>query len=317
MRKYNQLSADERDKIAVLKANGFNLSDIGQILGRNRSTISRELRRNKSDKYACYTPHLAQARCQHRKQEANTHPRLKNNQIREYVQQKLKEDYSPEQIAGRITMEHPGLSISHEAIYQYIYSDKPELKQCLARHYRVRKKRGKKRSGSAQTIPNRVDISQRPAEVQQRLIIGHWESDSVTSRKSKVALAVSAERKSRLTKIVKIHRRTSEHFSNAVIDSLKDVPENQRLTITYDNGKENAEHQKINDALNVQSYFCQPYRSWEKGTVENTVGLIRRYFPKKTDFAKVTEQQIREVELKLNSRPRKCLGFKTPLEVFS
>ena len=317
MRKYNQISSDERDKIAVLKANGFNLSDIARLLGRNRSTISREIRRNASIKYKCYTPHHAQARSQERKQRANTHERLKNDAIRAYVEEKLKEDFSPEQIAGRISMDCPGLNVSHEAIYQYIYSDKPELKQYLARHYRVRKKRGKKNTGSAQTIPNRVEIRQRPADVEKRLVIGHWESDSVVSRQSKAALAVSVERKSRLTKIVKIQRRTSEKFSQAVINSLSNIAENRRLTITYDNGKENAEHEKVNEVLNVQSYFCQPYHSWEKGTVENTIGLIRRYFPKKTDFAKVTDQQIRDVEHRLNSRPRKCLGFKTPDEVFS
>jgi len=317
MRKYNQLSADERDKIAVLKANGFNLSDIARLLGRNRSTISRELRRNSSESYQCYTPHHAHARSQARKQKANTHERLKNERIRAYVEEKLKDDFSPEQIAGRIKIEHPALSVSHEAIYQYVYSDKPEFRQYLARHYRVRKKRGKKATGSARTISNRVDITQRPKDVETRLIIGHWESDSVISRQSKAALAVSVERKSRLTKIVKIQRRTSEKFSKAVIDSLTQVKQNQRLSITYDNGKENAEHEQINKSLKVQSYFCQPYHSWEKGTVENTIGLIRRYFPKKTDFAKVTNQQIRVVEQKLNSRPRKCLGFKTPIEVFS
>lgn len=317
MQKYTQISADERDKIAVLKANGFNLSDIAQLLGRNRSTISRELKRNSSAKYDCYKPHQAQYRSQERKRIANTHRRLKNEQIREYVEQKLQEDYSPEQIAGRLEEDHPSLSISHEAIYQYIYEDKPALKKHLARHYRIRKKRGKKNTGSVKTIPNRVDISQRPDEVEKRLIIGHWESDTVTSRQSKAALAVSVERKSRLTKIVKIQRRTAKSFSKAVIDSLKDVKPSQRLTITYDNGKENAEHEKINQELNTQSYFCQPYHSWEKGTVENTIGLIRRYFPKKTDFAKISNNQIREVEHKLNNRPRKCLGFKTPAEVFS
>lgn len=200
---------------------------------------------------------------------------------------------------------------------KYIYSDKLELKKYLARHYRVRKKRGKKNTGSIQTIPNRVGIGQRPADVEKRLAIGHWESDIVVSRQSKATLAVSVERKSRLTKIRKTQRRTSEKFSHAVIDSLSDVPENRRLTITYDNGKENAEHEKVNEVLNVQFCFCQPYHSREKGTVENTIGLIRRYFPKKTDFAKVTDQQISDVEHRLNSRPRKCLGFKTPAEVIS
>ena len=317
MRKYNQLTVYDRDKIAVLRANGFNLSDIARLLGRNRSTISREIKRNSSSQYECYTPHRAQERSEHRKRLANTHQRLKNDQIRTYVETCLKDDHSPEQIAGSMRIKHPALRISHEAIYQYIYSDKPDLKQYLARHYRVRKKRKAKNAGTVKAIPNRVDISQRPKDIERRLVIGHWESDTVVSRQSKVALAVSVERKSRLTKIVKIQRRSSEKFSKAVIDSLGKVPKHQRLTITYDNGKENVDHEKINQALNVQSYFCLPYHSWEKGTVENTIGLIRRYFPKKTDFAKITENQIREVERKLNSRPRKCLGFRTPAEVFS
>jgi len=317
MQKYNQISAEERDKIAVLKANGFNQSEIAQLIGRNRSTISRELKRNSSKKYGCYTSMHAHRRSSERKQQANRHQRLKSDEIRLYVEQKLKEELSPEQIAGRIKKDCLGFQISHEAIYQYIYIDKPELKSCLVRRYRIRKKRGKKNTGSTQTIPERVDISERPKEIESRLIIGHWESDTVVSRQSKVALAVSVERKSRLTKIVKIQRRTAEYYSQAVIDSLRSIPQNQRLTITYDNGKENADHLRINEALNVQSYFCRPYHSWEKGTVENTIGLIRRYFPKKTDFDKVTDQQIREVEHKLNSRPRKCLDFRTPAEVFS
>ena len=317
MKKYEQITSDERDKIAIFKANGFSQNEIAKMLGRHRSTISRELRRNSSTQYHCYKSIHAHRRSCERKRQANSHSRLRNDKIRSYVEMKLKDDYSPEQIAGRIRVDHPGLKISHEAIYQYIYSDKPELSHCLARHYRIRKKRGKKNTGSVRTIPERIDITQRPKEIDSRSVIGHWESDTVVSRQSKVALAVTVERKSRLTKIIKIQRRTSQYYSQAVIDSLISIDPKQRLTITYDNGKENAEHLRINQALKVQSYFCQPYHSWEKGTVENTIGLIRRYFPKKTDFDKVTDEQIREVEHKLNSRPRKCLGFRTPAEVFS
>lgn len=316
-KQYKHLNADERDKIAVYKAHGFNFSDIARMLGRNRGTITREIQRNGGQQRDVYTSLRAQKKSEERKSQANTHQRLKNPLMREYVREKLKEKWTPEIIAGRFKKEHPGQSISHEAIYQYIYMEAPELKKHLPRSHRIRKKRGCQRSSSVNRIPSRISIDKRPEKANERQEFGHWEADTAVSRQSKKSLAILLERVSRLTKLTKIERNGAEEFSSAVIQKLRPVDERKRKTITYDNGKENMNHQRINEELNMNSYFCNPYHSWEKGSVENTVGLVRRYLPKKTDFAKVSDTQIAYIEHQLNSRPRKCLQFKTPYEVFS
>jgi IS30 family transposase len=316
-KQYNQITADERDKIAVFLAAGFNYSNIARMLGRNRSSIMREIQRNSSKQYDVYTSMHADKRSVLRKSHANRHDRLKNDVIREYVHEKLKEQWTPELIAGRLEQDHPGFSISHEAIYQYIYQDAPEFKKYLPRSHRVRRKRKVAKANSVNRIPARIGIDQRPQEANERSQFGHWEADAVVSRQSLASVAVLAERVSRLTKLEKIKRNNAEYFSNAIINQLINVTSARRKTITYDNGKENMNHQNINESLGTQSFFCNPYHSWEKGSVEQIVGLVRRYLPKKTDFAKVSVDQITYIEHQLNSRPRKCLGFKTPYEVFS
>jgi len=311
---YNQLTADERDKIAIFMASGLNLNNIARMLGRNRSTISREIRRNGAAKYKSYTPDAAEARSKLRKSAANTHPRLKNVFIREYVHQKIKDGWTPEIISGTLKKEHPENSISHESIYQYIYADALELKNYLPRHYRVRRKRKAKKTGSVENIPGRVGIDLRPAIINDRAEFGHWESDSMVSRQSHTAVVVQVERVSRYVKIKKVIANKAAPVSSAIIQNLTDIDTSCRKSITYDNGKENVKHQDVNQALGILSYFCNAYRSWEKGSVEQVIGLIRRYLPKKTDLAKVPESQIKYIENQLNSRPRKCLNFSTPYD---
>jgi len=312
---YNQITADERDKIALLIAGGCTLSTIARMLGRNRSTISREIKRNGAPKYKSYTPHAAEARSKNRKSAANTHPRLKNSFIRDYVHQKIEDGWSPEIISGTLKKEHPENAISHESIYQYIYTEAHELKKHLPRHYRVRRKRKAKKTGSVENIPDRVGIDLRPEKINDRSEFGHWESDSMVSRQSHAALAVQLERLSRYVKIKKVIANKAEPVSRAIIQNLMYIDASFRKSITYDNGKENVKHQDVNQALGISSYFCNAYRSWEKGSVEQVIGLIRRYLPKKTDLAKVTEAQIQYIENQLNSRPRKCLNFATPYDV--
>jgi len=312
---YRQLTAEERDEIAIFMARGFNLSNIARMLGRDRSTISREIRRNGAAKYKSYTPHAAEARSKLRKSAANTHPRLKNLFIREYVHQKIKDGWTPEIIAGTLKKEHPENSISHEAIYQYIYADALDLKKHLPRHYRVRRKRKAKKTGSVENIPGRVGIDLRPEIINDRSEFGHWESDSMISRQSHTAVVVQVERASRYVKIKKVIANKAAPVSSAIIQNLTEIDTSCRKSITYDNGKENVKHQDVNQALGIASYFCNAYRSWEKGSVEQIIGLIRRYLPKKTDLAKVTESQIKYIENQLNSRPRKCLNFSTPYDV--
>jgi IS30 family transposase len=317
---YNQLSGEERDKIAILCALGISQEAIAKVIGRHKSTISRELKRNRAPTYNVYLPHKAHERANRRKQEAGKRGRLKNPIIRAYVMTKLKLGWSPEQISGRLPADHPELTISPEAIYQYIY-DKENRKQCdltiyLARANKKRKRHGHSNKHQKSHIPQRVTIDKRPQYIEKRIQPGHWEADTVISRQSKKTLAVILERSSRLLHIERLSSKTSDKLSKALKRRLSHHPKHMRRTITYDNGSENVEHQKINYTLGTKSYFCNPYHSWEKGSVENAVGLIRRFLPKKTDFATVSHQQIKGIETLLNNRPRKCLDYKTPLEVF-
>lgn len=315
-KQYKQITIDERDLIAIHRANGFSMNDIAKMLGRNKSTISRELTRNSAKQSKTYLPHQAQKRAQIRKKQAAMKEELKCHKIRNFVKNKLKDGWSPEIIAGTLASGSQKFKISHESIYLYIYKKRPDLVQYLARAHRKRFKRVPKSNKKINRIPNRISIDQRPEEINNRTEFGHWESDAIVSKQSKVALSVSIERISKLVKIKKIKQNKASMFSKAVIRRMKGLPACARRSITYDNGLENVLHEHINDQLNTDSYFCNPYHSWEKGSVENVNGLIRRFLPKKTDFAKITHKRIKEIESLLNNRPRKCLGFKTPNQVF-
>lgn len=327
-KQYEQLKSDERDLIAVHHANGFNISDIplraqvARMLNRNKSTISRELTRNRSKSSKVYLSSHAHKRAKKRKKQAAMKEELKCHKIRNFVKNKLKLGWSPEIIAGTLASCPQNLRISHESIYLYIYKKRPDLVQYLARFHKKRFKRVPKSNKKNNRITNRISIDQRPKEINDRSQFGHWESDTIVSRQSKVVLAVSIERISKLVKIKKIRQNKSDMFSKSIIGRMKGLPSYARRSITYDNGLENAQHEFINDQLNTDSYFCNPYRSWEKGSVENVNGLIRRFLPKKTDFAKITHtltstsKRIKEIEFLLNNRPRKCLKFKTPEEAF-
>ena len=315
-KQYKQLTSDERDLIAVHHANGFTISDIAKMLSRNKSTISRELTRNSSNHSKIYLSQQAQKKAKNRKKLAAMKKELKCHKIRNFVSNKLKEGWSPEIIAGTLASDPSNLRISHESIYLYIYKKRPDLIPYLARFHKKRFTRIPKSNKKNNRIPNRIFIDQRPQEINDRSEFGHWESDTVVSRQSKVALAVSLERISKLVKIKKIKQNKAEMFSKAIVRRMKTLPSCSRRSITYDNGSENTLHEFINDQLNTDSYFCNPYHSWEKGSVENVIGLIRRFLPKKTDFAKITHKRIKEIEFLLNNRPRKCLKFKTPIEVF-
>ena len=316
-KKYCHISQQERDMIAVYKAQRLNQTQMAEKIGRHRSTISRELKRNAPPVYkGYYLSHKAQERYEKRMSRSHTHQRLKNQRIRDYVEEKIKKLWSPELIAGRLKKELSGESISHEAIYQYIYEDKRDIIKHLVRGHKKRKKRGYSRKHSKSHIPDRVAISERPAEANERTEIGHWEADSVVSRQSKVALNVITERKSRLTRITKIKQKTAACTDTAIKKALSEYPVHARKTITYDNGSENVLHMKTKEALGTNSYFCNAYHSWEKGTDENRIGMIRWRLPKKTDFAKISDEEIVRIENWINSRPMKCLNYDTPFEAF-
>ncbi len=317
---YRHLSSEERDKVAILRAQGNSITKIAKMINRNKSTISRELRRNSSPTYDVYLPHKAQQRAKSRKQSAGKRQRLKDLTVRSFVITKLKLGWSPELIAGSLPLHYPKLSISHEAIYLYIYDKhirrQHDLATYLIRSHKKRYNRGHSRKHKKSHIPNRISIEERPKYIEKRIQPGHWEADSMVSRQSKPAIAVMVERKSRFILLEKLLRKTSLNFSNAIHSRLIDYPRHLRRTITYDNGSENVDHEITNKLLSTKSFFCNPYHSWEKGSVENSIGLVRRFLPKKTDFARLSYQELAHIEYLLNSRPRKCLKFKTPLQVF-
>ena len=318
---YKHISIEERDRIAEMKSLGDTGTDIAIALGRSKSTLSRELRRNATPAYKVYLSHRAHERAVTRKQEAGSRPRLKRDEVVSYVRNKLEQGLSPELIAGRIGLEHSDLSISHEAIYQYIYHPKTEglaeLIGHLVRGHRKRKSKGIGRKERKTKIPNRIPIEARPQSVETRHRFGHWEGDSLVSRKSFAALNSLVERKSRFLLLTRLKRKSAGLTKDAVILRLQGFPEKARRTLTLDNGTENAQHEAITEAIGMQCYFARPYASWQRGTNESVNGLVRRYFPKGTDFSKITDKQVAKVESLINNRPRKCLAYKTPLEVAS
>jgi IS30 family transposase len=277
----------------------------------------RELKRNAPPVHPTdYRPYRAHLSAGKRRKIAGARDRLKDSRIRDYTSQKLKVGWSPEQIQGRIGTDLPGLSISYEAIYQYVYAKARQLIEFLPRRHSKRRAKVSARQVKRLSIPNRIFIGNRPQEINDRSVFGHWEADSMVSSASRAAAHVLVERKSRLVRITKIPQNNSSFVRETLLRRLILDPKRCRRSITYDNGTENIRHQEVNRRLKTQSYFCRPYHSWEKGTVENTIGLIRRFIPKKTDIELVPSSQIRRVENLLNNRPRKCLNYRTPREVF-
>ena len=317
-KEYKQLCLEERERIAFFRACGKSSREIGKLLGKSHSTVSREVRRNRSRilKKPCYFASQAQTKAKKRKVLAGERQRLKSPEIRRYVAKKLKISWSPEQIAGRIRLDCPGLRISYESIYQFIYQEAWQLFPYLARKHKRRRLRFNHRKPQQLPIPCRTPISQRPEAINQRLDFGHWEADSMVSKQSLVAVHMLVERKSRYIRITKLLRNNSDCVRQAIVRRLAVLPKALRQTITYDNGTENFQHLAINQRLKTLSFFCAPYHSWEKGGVENSIGLLRRFVPKKTDLGKVPSTRLFQIENLINNRPRKCLNYQTSKEVF-
>ena len=315
---YQHLTLEERETIALDLAEGKSQVQIARQLGRSKSTISREVRRNGPQKYKCrYRANRAQLKSDERKKCAHVRERLANDAVKAYVVKHLQNEWSPEQIAGRIPIDLSGHKTNYESIYQFVYQERRDLIPFLRRRHRIRRKRGSAKNKRSIRIPNRTSIDMRPESVNNRKEPGHWETDTAISRASKEALQVSVERKTCFVKIRKLARKSAQCMHEALCDSLLPLKPEMRKTITYDNGKENVKHVETNKVLGTNSYFCTPYHSWEKGSVENTIGLIRQYLQKQTDFSIIPESQIEMIEARLNSRPRKRLGFLTPEEAFA
>lgn len=243
----------------------------------------------------------------------------KYHKLKQYVLNQLQQDYSPEQVAGVLKDQPPkelkGLTISPETIYQYIYRGEGRYED-LYKHLRKGRRQRQRRWGRKARkviIPSRVSIHDRPEEVGTRLTVGHWESDTVEGKRTtKGNLSVQYERKTMLVRIHKVKNKSAEATEEALRESITSLPQDLWKTITFDNGTEGAHHTKIRDDYNVQTYFCDPYSSWQKGGVENINGLIRQYVPKGSDISKLTDQEIYVIQEKLNNRPRKKLKFLSP-----
>ena len=304
---YQHLSQTERYQIYILMKDGKTQTQIAQLLNRHKSTISRELARNTGlkgyrPKQACL---LAEARSLGSRNAARISP-VDWAETIDYLEQK----WSPEQIANHI-------GISHETIYRHVYANKA-AGGSLYQQLRCQKKR-KKRYASGHDrrgqIVGRRPISERPAHIEARSQIGHWEGDTVIGAHHKQAVVTLVERKSGYALIAKVSNKTSDLVSAAIINKLSPMAPLVK-TLTFDNGKEFAEHQRIDNALTSTTYFADPFASWQRGSNENFNGLLRQYIPKKRPLFTVTNQELRMIQDRLNNRPRKRLGFKTPNEVF-
>jgi len=319
MKRYKHLSLEEREKLYAFQKMGLSQREIGKRLKRSQSNLSRELKRNA--KYGQeYIPCKAQRLSDKRGRRQRCHAPLKNPLVFLYVREHLRMCWSPDEISGRLRLDHPGYSISYEAIYCYIYRSRMRRYKYWEYLTLGRKKRMKKlgrtvRRDSSGKIPGSISIDLRPEVVSLRSRVGDWETDNIIGKLTdKTALSVTVERVTRLTLMTKLLDRLAVTKRDALVRRLGVFPKRIRLTLTTDNGSENSNHKEISETLNLLMFFCHAYHSWEKVTVENMNGRIRRYIPKGISIDTFSDEYIHEVEIRLNSTPRKCLGYLTPYE---
>ncbi|MCK5914072.1 MAG: IS30 family transposase [Desulfuromusa sp.] len=308
---YTQLTREERYQISALKAVGQSKTEIAKVLGRHKSTIGREMTRNCG--LRGYRPKQADSLAANRRREKSTHRISCDSWVR--VKQLLHEYWSPEQVSHWLHQEE-SIHVSPEWIYQYVLRDKRDGGD-LYEYLRCQKQR-KKRYGTPDRrgqIKGRVSIDERPKIVNERSRIGDWEADTVIGKQGGNVLVTLVERKTRWSIIGKAPNRTAAEVRAVIVNRLLPLSEHVH-TLTYDNGKEFAFHQDIDKELLSNGYFAHPYHSWERGLNENTNGLIRQFFPKGNSLSEATDAEIQTVMDRLNNRPRKCLGFKTPNQVF-
>lgn len=322
---YKHLSHFEREQIYDLSQQGFKKAEIARRLKRGKATIGRELKRNatsierrlnnSSKKKKHYLPDTAQKKYVDRRGKSKTPYPLKNPFINEYTIAHLKIGWTPQIISGRLKVEF-NEQISHECIYQYVYTDHAKDKGHRLWEYLPRRHRKRRKYTGRKTrrvlIPNRTDISLRPEIVNNRERFGDLEGDTIFGVGKGSALATLNERLSRYLHLKKIQKKTAGLMKESVISTLSGI--NGLHTLTLDNGPENTKHEEIATATGIKVYFARPYHSWERGANERTNGLVRRFYPKKTNFDEISEEEIRLVQDLINSRPMKCLTFKLLLK---
>lgn len=312
MKKYHHLDYSQRCQIFALKERNFSLREIAADINVHFSTISREIKRNSGPK----TYRHKQAHTIAKQRKTNNNPRKMQGETLILVREKLALQWSPEQITGWLDL-HGLPTVSHEVIYQYIWRDK-YLKGKLFLHLRHSGKKYNKRASKIAgrgLIPDRIDIDKRPDIVEEKSRIGDWELDTIIGKNHQGCIVSMVDRASKFVRLQKLPNRKSANVTGALIDKLQGVS-NLVATLTADNGKEFAGHKKVAAALDADFYFAKPYCSWQRGLNEHTNGLVRQYFPKKTDFKQISTNDLQKVEDLINNRPRKILNFKTPAEVF-
>jgi IS30 family transposase len=312
-----KIKAEERDQIAILLSSKTSLRDIAKNLGRSVSSVSEEVKRNSVN--GVYSSISAQALSEKRNTASRKTNPLKDHKTYSFVAAKLRNGWSPEQIAGRLKRQNKGKTIiCHETIYQYIYSEEGKgknLSEYLIRHH-YRRRKWHTRHLYQRGIQGRVSIHLRPKEVEKRKAFGHWEGDVVEGKSHGRSIQTLLERKTRYYQARIIERIDSEYGVKAQYELLNTLPKQARKTLTLDNGKENYNHQKLVNLLGIKTYFCDPYCSWQKGSNENHNGVLRRYIPKKTDLTDFYQGELEAIIEEINQRPRKCLNYATPYEAF-
>ncbi len=307
----SHLTLEERDRIAQLRYRGADQKEIAHAVGRCPSTISRELRRNRTgDEYYAAQ---AQREAERRRRERPLVRKMEDPQINEAVRAGLGQEWAPEQIEGRMQQQDSDRRVSSQTIYAWIKQD--EDREHWEAMLRRRGKRPYRRKNAA-TTGDAARIADRPEVIEGRLRLGDFEGDTVLGPAGTGGLATLVDRKSRFTIVVKIQSKNADHVHEKIKQRLQELDEQRRHSITFDNGTEFARCHRLEKHLGMELYFADPGCPYQRGTNENTNGLIRQYFPKGTDFRDISHYEVRRVEKLLNNRPRKCLGFRTPAEVF-
>jgi IS30 family transposase len=316
-RKYRQLSLEDRCEIARLQAEGRSIRQIATALDCAPSTVSREIRRNRGRQVG-YKPSYAHEQAKARRW---TGSRLEREPVlRRAVLKRLAAGWSPEQVAGRLARESDHKAVSYESIYRFIYAQIARTKDYSWRHYLPRGKskrgfRGRKGGSAATFIEGRISLSERPSAAADRTMPGHWEADLMLFAKYGQAILTVHERHSRLLLATRPPSKAADGVASHLLDLFELLPPSLRLTITFDNGTEFARHCLLHQ-LDLKTFFCDPYSPWQKGGIENAIGRMRRFIPRKTDLATLTDQRFYALIGAYNNTPRKCLDFATPAEIF-
>ncbi len=311
---YTQLDIDERYELFQLREAGIAQKEMALLMNRSESTISRELRRNALPKGG-YRPGSADRIALSRRRRCSKLERL--NPLGQQVRDRLAMGWSPEQIAGRLKLEGSEHTISHESIYRYIY--RPKVRPQKLHRYLARAKASRGRryfKHRREPMENRRSIHERPEAVEKREEFGHWEGDLMQFRTQRGNLLTLCERKTRFLITAPLKTKTALETGNVLRDIFRHLPEPARHTVTFDNGGEFAEHEKLEKQTGVLAFFCDPHSPWQRGAIENTNGVVRRDMPRKTDITDYSPTDIEDIMWAVNSTPRKCLGYRTPAEAF-